>query len=133
LLRLLSVILMGGAGLAASGDIALAQFQKSDDKLFIGWLDLEAEPDTDFGITEFSAYAIVQQGGENLPVIYVITSNFKGKVYTLGAFRCDKEFVVLNSQVNGMRDIRCVRQDVFGQTTTTTLRFSETGVYVENM
>ncbi len=40
---------------------ATAEFEKSDDKLFIGWLDiaLDLEPGTDFG-----AYAIVQSGGK---------------------------------------------------------------------
>ena len=105
-----------------------AQFEKSDGKLFLGWLDLaiNPEPGTDHG-----AYAIVQPGGENLPVIYVIFSNFKGKVIVLGSFRCDVEFKVLNSDTGGMRDIRCVLQDVFGQKKTTILRYGEKGLYVQ--
>jgi len=61
----------------------------------------------------------------------VITGNFKGKVSVLGSFRCDKEFTVLKSASLGMRDIRCVRQDVFDRKTTTTLRYGKNGMYKE--
>lgn len=105
-----------------------AEFEKSDDRLFLGGLDLavEYEPGSEFG-----AYAIAQTGGENLPVIYVLFSDFKGQLATLGVFRCDKKFKVLESHSRGMRDISCVRQDGFGQLTSTTLRLGENGLYQE--
>ncbi len=106
----------------------LQDFEESNDKLYVGWLDLAQEYDP---LTEYGAYAIVWSGGENLPIFYTIFSDFKGKTSILGAFRCDKEFTVLESVTNGMRDIRCVKQDVFGQKTTTILRFSDAGLYEE--
>jgi hypothetical protein len=119
----LTMPLLSHAGSAA------AEFQKSNDRLFIDGLDLAVNPNPEM---EFGAYAIVLTGGENLPVIYVITSNFKGKVSVLGSFRCEKEFTVLKSHTGGMRDIRCVRQDVFDRKTKTTLRHGPSGLYKEH-
>ncbi|MBZ0217254.1 MAG: hypothetical protein K8F25_11910, partial [Fimbriimonadaceae bacterium] len=80
----------------------------------------------------YGAYAIVQTGGENLPVVYVIFSSFKGKRAVHGAFRCDKEFAVQQTYTNGFYDIRCVKQDVFGQKTVTLLRYGGSGLYEEH-
>lgn len=131
-LKLSFAIFVAATSLILHTGSASAKFEKSDEKLFIDWLDLEVNPDSTFEVTEFSAYAIVWSGGENLPVVYVITSDYKGKVSVLGAFRCDKEFRVMKSQTRGMRDIRCVRQDVFGQKTTTMLRYNDKGLYEEH-
>ncbi len=107
---------------------ASAKFQRSDEHLYFDALDLAIDPNPEL---EYSAYAIVMTGGQNLPVIYVITSNYKGKLSVLGSFRCDKEFTVMQSQTNGMRDILCARQDVFGRKTATSLRYTDKGLYEE--
>lgn len=116
------------AALVFGAASATEKFRKSDDKLFIHWPDLAVDEDAE---TEYGVYAIIQTGGGNLPVIYVITGNFKGKVFVLGSARCDKEFTVLKSVTRGLRDIRCVRQDVFGRKTTTTLQYGQDGLYKE--
>ena len=121
--------------LAFTGVARAQEFEASEDKLFMGWLDLEQEAQAaqNFGApVEYGAYAIVQTGGENLPVIYVIFSNFKGKLATLGAFRCDKEFQILQSTTNGLRDIKCTRRDEFDVWTTTTLKLGDNGLYFEH-
>lgn len=109
-----------------------ADFVKSDHELYVEWLDLEIEANPFPPITEYGAYAIVETGGENLPVIYVIFSSFKGKRAVHGSFRCDKVFEVLTSHQNGFYDIRCVKQNVFGVTTTSVLKYGEFGLYEEH-
>lgn len=109
-----------------------AEFIKSDHQLFVNWLDLEVEPSPIPPMTEFGAYAIVETGGENLPVIYIIFSSFKGKRAVHGAFRCDKEFEVQETHQNGFYDIRCVKQDVFGVKTVTSLKYNKSGLYAEH-
>lgn len=115
---------------------AHAQFARSDDGLYIGWLDLNVNEafDASSGAppVEYGAYSIVQAGGKNLPVVYVIFSSFKGKMTVHGAFRCDKEFSVQTSHTLGLYDIKCIRQDVFGQKTTTLLQYDRSGLYVES-
>ncbi len=121
--------------LAFGGAARAQEFETSDDRLFLGWLDLEPEAQAaqNFGApVEYGAYAIVQTGGDNLPVIYVLFSNFKGKLATLGAFRCDKEFRILQSTTNGLRDIQCTRRDEFDVWTTTTLKLGDNGLYNEH-
>lgn len=123
------IALMVLVALAAGPLSARAEFTKTDDKLFVGWLELAVNRNPE---TEYGAYAIVQTGGENLPVTYVIFSSFKGKMAVHGAFRCDKEFAVLETHSNGHYDIQCVKQDVFGQKTVTILRYGDSGLYEEH-
>lgn len=107
---------------------ASARFQQTDDHIYHGVLDLSSNPNPEI---EYGAYTIVQTGGSNLPVIYVITSNYKGNLSVLGAFRCDMEFTLQQSRTEGMRDILCVKQDVFGRKTATSLRYNKNGMYEE--
>lgn len=109
-----------------------AEFIKSDHQLFVNWLDLEVEPSPIPPMTEFGAYAIVETGGTNLPVIYVIFSDVNGKRAVHGAFRCDKEFEVQKTSQNGFYDIKCVKQNVFGIKTVTSLRYNDFGQYEEH-
>lgn len=106
---------------------AIAQFQKSDDALFIGGPELftEVEPGS-----ETLIYAIADDMSDN--VFYMILYSFKGAITVKGAFRCDNEFEVLKTVTNKWRDIRCVKTDVFGRITTTTLSVGSTGKYLEN-
>ncbi len=124
------VVAAMGLSLVMFASPASAKFQKAGEKLFFDVLDLDINAASAIVPTEYSAYAIVHTGGTNLPVIYVITNNFKGKTFVLGAFRCDNEFRVLKSHTNGMRNIRCVRNDL-GQRKTTTLIYNGKGLYVE--
>lgn len=115
------------------GDIsAKAEFVKSESILYENWLDLAVNKNPIPPLTEYGAYAIVETGGENLPVTYVIFSSTKGKMAVHGVFRCDKAFSVQKLHTNGLYDIRCVKQDVFGQQTVTSLKFGKSGLYEEH-
>lgn len=130
--KTLSIIVLTITAMCFSNGIAQAKFVKSDHLLFVDWLELEVEPSPIPPIIEYGAYAIVETGGENLPVIYTIFSSFKGKCAVHGAFRCDKEFEVQKTHQNGFYDIRCVKQDVFGNKTVTSLRYNGSGQYEEH-
>ncbi|WP_415156835.1 hypothetical protein [Maritalea sp.] len=133
-LRMLT-ILIAFIVVVSSNMLAKADFIQSDNDLFVGWPDLVANPQPTppgLPITEYGVYAIVETGGTNLPVIYVIFSDFKGKRAVHGAFRCDKEFEVQQTNTNGFYDIRCVKQNVFGQKTTSILRYDKSGIYKEH-
>ncbi len=108
------------ASLALTLSIPLAQpalaFERSDDKLFIGWPELQSEyvPGR-----ETQVYAIANDAGETL---YVLVYNVQGSLQPLGAFACNERFEVLGSAQNGFRDIECInngsravlRADIYG-------------------
>lgn len=107
---------------------ANADFTRTDDIVFIDGLELS---DQFTPGSEYFAHAIVRSSGQNMPVIYVIYYSHKGDRRVLGAFRCDKEFEVVDSMTSGLRDIRCVRENVFEQRTTVLLKFNG-GMYEEH-
>jgi hypothetical protein len=127
-----AAVLIAVLGFAYTNTPTKAEFVKSDNILNVNWLDLEVDVGLIPPQTEFSAYEIVETGGDNLPIIYVLFSDFKGKRGVLGAFRCDKEFSVQKSQTNGFYDIRCIKENVFGQQTVTHLKRAKTGLYEEH-
>jgi hypothetical protein len=127
-----AAVLIMSLGVLCTNMPAKAEFVKSDSILNVNWLDLEVDVGLTPPQTEFSAYQIVETGGDNLPVIYVLFSDFKGKRGVLGAFRCDKEFSVQKTQTNGFYDIRCIKENVFGQQTVTHLKRAKTGLYEEH-
>ncbi len=114
------------AALSATVGPAAAQFQKSDDALFVGGPELISDPEPG---SETFTYAIVDDLSDN--VFYLILYSFKGAITVKGAFRCDNEFSVLKSETDGWRDIRCTSTDVFGRRTTSTLSMGDNGDYVE--
>ncbi len=77
-------------------------FERSDDKLFIGWPTLAVD---DLPGRETQVYAIANEYGE---VVYVIVYNMQGRLQPLGAYACNEKFAVLASVSNGFRDIECV-------------------------
>jgi len=107
---------------------ANSEFSRTDDIVFIDDLELS---DQYMPGSEYFAQAIVRSSGQNMPVIYVIYYNHKGDDRVLGAFRCDKEFAVVDSVTNGLHDIRCVRENVFEQRTTVFLKYNG-GIYEEH-
>ena len=80
----------------------VAAFERSDDKLFIGWPELQSEY---IPGRETQVYAIANDMGETL---YVIVYNVQGRLQPLGAFACNERFEVLEAEHNGFRDIECV-------------------------
>jgi len=114
------------AAMSATVGPATAQFQKSDDALFVGGPELITDPEPG---SETFVYAIVDDLSDN--VFYMLLYSFKGAISVKGAFRCDNEFSVLKSETNGWRDIRCVKTDVFDRQTTTTLSMGDNGKYEE--
>lgn len=120
--------------MAASGARAGEDFTLSDSELFLGWLDLAVnEDDLDPGQPqrEFGAYAIAESG-TNMPVIYVMFSSFKGRLSVHNAFRCDKEFTVLESHTNEFYDVRCVKQYTDSDNIVSVLRYEGERGYVEH-
>ena len=107
---------------------ANAEFFRSPDDLYTGVLELS---DDVMPGSEYYANAIVRTFGENGPVIYVIFYNHKGEDRVLGAFRCDKQFEVMETMTNDLRDIRCVRENVFSEQTSVLLKADANGMYSE--
>ncbi len=104
---------------------AFAQFQGSDDRLFIDWPDLDEEYQAG---AEFLIHAIVPQGRAD-QTIYVISRDRNGDLTPFGAFDCGGEFTPLKSFTNGFRDIRCVSVDGVGNGTTYILRVPNNNGY----
>ena len=120
--------------LASSGARAGEAFTRSDSKLYLGWLDLavnDEELNPGQRQREYGAYSIVEPG-TNMPVIYVMFSSFKGKLSVGKAFRCDKEFAVLESHTDGFYDIRCVKQYTDSDNIVSVLRYEGERGYVEH-
>lgn len=103
---------------------AFADFEQSEDRLFIDWPDLLEEFDPMGGA--FFVHAIVQEGGK---ILYVISRDFRGRVIPFGAFECGVTFAYLDNFTNGFRDIRCVSEDGIKNRTTYILRVSHNNGY----
>lgn len=120
--------------MAASGARAGEAFTLSDSELFLGWLDLVANGEELYPgqpQREFGAYAIAESG-TNMPVIYVMFSSFKGRLTVHNAFRCDKEFTVLETHTNGFYDVRCAKQYTNSDDIVSVLRYEGERGYVEH-
>lgn len=130
--RVFAIFALASAAVVFTNSAIHAEFVESNHLLFVSWLELDVKPSPIPPMIEYGAYAIVETGGENLPVIYIIFSSFKGKRAVHGAFRCDKEFEVQETHQNGFYDIRCVKQDVFGIKTVTSLKYNKFGLYEEH-
>ena len=76
-------------------------FERSQDKLYIGFPDLATENPPG---NETQVYAIADDYGE---VVYVLIYNAKGNLQPLGAFACNQRFEVLSTVTNGFYDIAC--------------------------
>jgi len=106
---------------------AQAQFEKTKRVVFIDWPDLSVEP-APMG-AEYEILSIVKTGQTNAPVIYVISYNYKGRKFMLGAFNCNLRFEILDTSTNGLRDIRCDERLEFGEEVNTTLTGKDNGAY----
>ncbi len=76
-------------------------FERSEDKLFIGWPELMIENAPG---RETQVYAIANDYGE---VVYVLIYNAQGSLQPLGTFACNERFEVLSTETNGFYDIAC--------------------------
>jgi hypothetical protein len=106
---------------------AQAQFEKTKRAVFIDWPDLSIDP-APMG-AEYEILSIVETGKTSAPVIYVISYNYKGRKFMLGAFNCNLRFEILDTSTNGMRDIRCDERLEFGDEVNTTLTGLKNGAY----
>ncbi len=106
---------------------AQAQFEKAKRAVFIDWPDLSVEP-VPMG-AEYEILSIVETKKTNAPVIYVISYNYKGRKFMLGAFNCNLRFEILDTATNGLRDIRCDERLEFGGEVNTTLTGKKNGAY----
>ncbi|VAW14321.1 hypothetical protein MNBD_ALPHA12-2035 [hydrothermal vent metagenome] len=104
--------------------LALAQFQKSEARVFVDWPELQVDP-MPGGQSEAMVYAVID--GE--VALYTIAVQNRNNIAVLGAFQCNKEFTILKSSTNGFYDIRCVDQDVFKQPKAYILRYGNNGLY----
>ncbi len=102
-------------------------FEPAGAKLFIDFPELNV--DYELG-SEAVIYAIIEGSTAHPQVIYTITYNHKGEIFTLGSFRCDLEFEVLGTSHSGMYDIKCVRQNIHSEITETVLQKGDGG-YIE--
>ncbi|HHS82994.1 MAG TPA: hypothetical protein ENJ68_05680 [Devosia sp.] len=58
--------------------------------------------------------------------LYVIFSNDRSYNTPLGTFQCNKEFTLLNTQSNGLYDVRCVNDTPYTKNDVSTLKFDGT-------